>query len=541
MRQRSASARHRAPVAAQRRGASGVCHTLPMASPVPAAPSSPTFAFDNTYARELEGFYVPWKPAPAPAPRLVYFDDALARDLSLDIGTLDAQAKADIFSGNALPAGAHPLAQAYAGHQFGGFSPQLGDGRALLVGEVVDRQGARRDIAFKGSGRTPFARGGDGKAALGPMLREVLVSECMHALGIPTTRALAVVATGQPVYREGALPGAVLTRVAASHLRVGTFQYFAARGESDRVRQLADYAIARHYPALARAETRYLGLLEAVAQRQARLVAQWMNVGFIHGVMNTDNMTISGETIDYGPCAFMEAYDPAAVFSSIDERGRYAYGNQPAIAQWNLARFAETLLPLLADDRARAIEDATGAVAGFADHYGQQLRAGQRAKLGLRHASATDAAEDDALAADWLALLHAERADFTLAWRRLAHAADGAEAPLRALFATPHGIDAWLARWRARCARDDATEGVASAGANAQRRAAMLAVNPYVIARNHRVEEALAAASAADDLAPFAALLSAIRRPWDEDPAQAPYAEPAPAEVTAAYRTFCGT
>src|SRR5512135_834863 len=307
------------------------------------------FRFDNSFARALEGFYVPWRPVAVPAPRLLFLNHSLAAELGLDVTSLEGPAGAATFAGNALPDGAEPLAQAYAGHQFGGFSPQLGDGRAVLLGEVIDRGRRRRDIALKGSGRTPFARGGDGKAAVGPMLREVLIGEAMHALGIPTTRALAVVATGEPVYRERTLPGAVLTRVAASHIRVGTFEFFAARGDMQRVRKLAEYAIARHDPALAGAPQPFLALLQAVAERQAALVAQWMNVGFIHGVMNTDNMAISGETIDYGPCAFMEAYDPAAVFSSVDQRGRYAFSNQPDIACWNLARLAEALLPLLSD------------------------------------------------------------------------------------------------------------------------------------------------------------------------------------------------
>ena len=314
------------------------------------------FGFDNTYVRELPGFYVPYQPAPAPAPRLLFLNETLAAELKLDTAALSGPEGAALFAGNRLPEGAEPIAQAYAGHQFGGFSPQLGDGRALLLGEVIDRAGRRRDIAFKGSGRTPYSRGGDGKAAVGPMLREALLGEAMHALAIPTTRALAVAATGEPVQREQALPGAVLTRVAASHLRVGTFQFFAARGDVDKLRRLADYAIARHDPVLIGTPDRYQALLRAVAARQATLMAQWLNVGFIHGVMNTDNMAISGETIDYGPCAFMEAYDPAAVFSSIDHGGRYAYGNQPHIARWNLARFAETLLPLIAegDDEAAA-------------------------------------------------------------------------------------------------------------------------------------------------------------------------------------------
>ena len=490
-------------------------------------------AFDNTYARELPGTYVAWKPAVAPAPELLYLNRALANELGLDAAALAGAEGAALFAGNALPEGAEPIAQAYAGHQFGGFSPQLGDGRALLLGELIDRDGQRRDIALKGSGRTPFSRGGDGKAAVGPMLREVLIGEAMHALGIPTTRALAVVATGEPVMREGALPGAVLTRVAASHLRVGTFQYFAARGELDKLRQLADYAIARHDPALVGTPGRHLALLRAVAERQARLIAQWMNVGFIHGVMNTDNMTISGETIDYGPCAFMEAYDPATVFSSIDHGGRYAYGNQPHIARWNLARLAEALLPLMAsadDDAAvqQAVAQVTAMIDDFPALYAQALLQGQRAKLGLQQADEGDAA----LAEGWLALLQQHGVDFTLGWRRLADAAAGDANPLRALFAEASAVNPWLQRWQARCA----LEG----GDGAQRAARMRQVNPWIIPRNHRVEEALTAATA-NDLGPFDSLLAALRRPYDEDTALAGYAQPAPAQVTAGYQTFCGT
>ena len=489
-----------------------------------------TIRLDHSYASDLAGFSVAWRPEPAPAPTSLFFNAPLADELGLDVSALSSLA---VFAGNEIPPGAEPVAQAYAGHQFGGFSPQLGDGRALLLGEVVDRAGLRRDIALKGSGRTPFSRGGDGKAAVGPMLREALIGEAMHALRIPTTRALAVVATGAPVYREALLPGAVLTRVAASHIRVGTFQFFAARGDVDRVRQLAEYTIARHDADLAGAPQRYLHLLERVAERQARLIAQWMNVGFIHGVMNTDNMAVSGETIDYGPCAFVEAYDPQAVFSSIDSQGRYAFGNQPTIAQWNVARFAETLLALLDDDAAQAVAQATRVIEAFPASYRGHLLGGQRAKLGLQ----SDDAGDAQLADDWLALLHAAQADFTLAWRRLADAAAGDAAPLRALFADAAAPDAWLARWRERCAREDGDVADTSA-ARAQR---MRNVNPRVIARNHRVEEALAAASADGDIGPFDRLLAALRRPFDDHPDDAPYAEPAPAEVTAAYQTFCGT
>ncbi len=503
----------------------------------------PRFPFEHTYARDLPGLFHPVLPAPAPAPRLLFLNTALAEELGL---ALDGEPEADLaalFSGNRLPEGAQPIAQAYAGHQFGGFSPQLGDGRALLLGELVDRHGARRDVAFKGSGRTPFSRGGDGKAAVGPMLREVLIGEAMHALGVPTTRALAVAATGDTVRRERPLPGAVLTRVAASHLRVGSFQYPASRGERALLAKLVDHAIARHDPALTGTPERVVGLLEAVARRQAALIAQWMNLGFIHGVMNTDNMTVSGETIDYGPCAFLEAYDPATVFSSIDHGGRYAFGRQPSIARWNLARLAEALLPLRVEgDGDEAPDEATveAAVAplkavidAFPAWYEAHWRAGQRAKLGLLQAEADDAALADA----WLALLQQHTVDHTLAWRRLADAAAGDANPLRALFAEPAAINPWLDHWQTRCAREDA----AQAGAGAARAARMRQINPWVIPRNHRVEEALAAASDAGDLAPFQRLLGALRQPWDESPASRPYAEPAPAAMTAAYQTFCGT
>jgi serine/tyrosine/threonine adenylyltransferase len=495
------------------------------------------FGFDNTFARELPGAAVAWKPAAAPEPRLLFANGELAEELGLPADALAGPDAAALFAGNLLPEDAEPVAQAYAGHQFGGFSPQLGDGRALLLGEVIDRLGRRRDIAFKGSGRTPFSRGGDGKAAVGPMLREVLIGEAMQALDIPTTRALAVVATGEPVYRETALPGAVLTRVAASHLRVGSFQFFAARGDLDMLRRLADYTIARHDPALADAPDRHLGLLRAVAARQARLVAQWMNVGFIHGVMNTDNMALSGETIDYGPCAFMEAFDPAAVFSSIDHAGRYAYGNQPGIARWNLARFAETLLPLMADEEDEAaieaaVAEATAVIDAFPALFAAELLAGQRRKLGLLQAAPADDEADTALAADWLALLHAQAVDFTLAWRHLAAAAEGAPEPLRDLFVDRAALDAWLARWRERCARDGA-DGTARA-------AGMRRASPAVIPRNHLVEEALAAATQGD-MQPFDALLAALRDPWAEAGLGTRYAAPAPSEVTARFRTFCGT
>ncbi len=497
---------------------------------------APLLPFDNSYVRELPGFYQRCPPVTVPAPLLLFFNRGLAEELGLPLIGAEDDALAEMFSGNALPEGAEPIAQAYAGHQFGQFNPQLGDGRALLIGEVIDRHGQRRDIALKGSGRTPFSRRGDGKAAVGPMLREVLIGEAMHALGIPTTRALAVVATGEPVYRERPLPGAILTRVAASHIRVGTFQYFAAHGTVEQVRRLADYAIARHDPGLAESENRYLEFLRVVAERQAELIARWMHVGFIHGVMNTDNMAISGETIDFGPCAFMEAYDPRAVFSSIDEMGRYAYEAQPRIARWNLARLAETLLPLIADDEGRAIERATEVIDGFMARYRWHWLSGLRAKLGLAGTVAHGDSVDTALGESWLDLLHAQQVDYTLAWRRLADAAEGNESPLRALFPGQPGLDRWLQRWRERCAAEDAGADAATARADAMRR-----VNPWLIPRNHRVEEALAAASDESDLAPFKHLLNALRRPFVEDPALSRYAEPASGEFMAEFRTFCGT
>ena len=497
-------------------------------------------SFDNTYARELEGFYTPWQPAPAREPKLIYVNQSLARELGIDLTVL-GEAASKVFAGNTVPEGAEPIAQAYAGHQFGGFSPRLGDGRAVLLGEVLDRHGRRRDIALKGSGRTPYARNGDGKAAIGPMLREVLLGEAMHALGIPTTRALAVASTGEPVMREEALPGAVLTRVAASHIRVGTFEYFAARQEHDNLRRLADYTIRRHDPALAERPDRHAAFLEAVVERQASLIARWMNVGFIHGVMNTDNMALSGETIDFGPCAFLEAYDPTTVFSSIDTGGRYAYGNQPSIGQWNLTRLAEALLPLLDADVDKAVASATDILNIYPDRYFRHLLQGQRAKLGLQRANETEAEADSALAADWLSLLQAHKVDFTLGWRRLADAAAGEVGKLRSLFDEQAAPDMWLARWQARCADEDCASGLEPRAALAGRAARIRAASPFVIARNHRVEEALAAASVDGNLGPFERLLGALQQPFNESPELAPYAEPAPPAVTACYKTFCGT
>jgi uncharacterized protein YdiU (UPF0061 family) len=491
-------------------------------------PASDGFMFDNSYARELGGFYVNWQATQVRSPKLIKFNRQLAEELGLEGDALDSEKGARIFAGNALPAGAMPLAQAYAGHQFGGFVPQLGDGRALLLGEILDRNGHRRDIQLKGSGPTPFSRAGDGRAALGPVLREYLIGEAMHNLGIPTTRALAAVVTGEPVFRETVLPGAVLTRVAASHIRVGTFQFFAARGEEEKVRRLADYVIDRHYPELRGRPDRYLELIEQVSHRQAALVAGWMHVGFIHGVMNTDNMAISGETIDYGPCAFMDHYDPATVFSSIDTHGRYAYANQPRIAQWNLARFAETLLPLIDADKTRAIARATDVVNAFSENYQCRWLTGMRAKLGLMSQEEADLN----LATEFLTTMEGNRVDYTLAFRYLGEAALGQGEKIRALFADPSAYDAWSERWRSRLSRDGA---LLRDRAEGMRRA-----NPAFIPRNHRVEEALSAALERRDYAPFDTLLKVLSRPYDDQSEFADFAGPAP-EGQGCYRTFCGT
>ena len=481
---------------------------------------------DNSYARELEGCYVPWQPAGSPNARLIKLNQALALELGLTPALFSAEEALGAFSGNVVPPTAQPLAQAYAGHQFGHFSPQLGDGRAVLLGERIDQNGQRRDIALKGSGRTPFSRSGDGLATLGPVLREYLMGEAMHALGIPTTRGLAVVSTGESVQRERELPGAVLTRVAASHLRIGTFEFFASRGDTATLRRLADYAIARHDLSLVGAPDRYLGLLKAVAERQALLVARWMGVGCVLGVMNTDNMTISGETIDYGPCAFIEHLDPKAVFSSIDRHARYAFGNQPPIAQWNIARLAQALLPLIDDDEARAGELAADVVNGFADRFEQHWQRVLHAKLALPDQTP----EDSMLGNDYLQLLQTHRIDYTLGFRRLMDAATGDDAPLQALFgqAQPQ-LTAWLERWRQRTgAREDTV-------------AKLRAVNPLYIARNHQVEAALAAAVDEADFAPFERLLAVLQHPFDEREEDQAFSRPAPAEQTACYKTFCGT
>ena len=485
---------------------------------------------EHTYAAAVPELSVPWPAEKPPRPEIVWLNHELARELGYDPQQLRSEDGIALLTGQIDGT----VAQAYAGHQFGGFSPQLGDGRALLLGEVIDRHGRRRDIAFKGSGRTPFSRGGDGKAAVGPVLREYLMGEAMHALGIPTTRALAAVATGETIFRDQPLHGAILTRVAASHLRVGTFQFFAARGDHERVRHLADYAIARHDPGLQAQADRHLALLRAVCERQARLVAQWMGVGFIHGVMNTDNMTISGETIDYGPCAFLEAYDPATVFSSIDHQGRYAFGNQPGIAQWNLARLAETLLPLIDTDEDTAVARATEALDGFGPAFDREWLRIHRRKIGLLDDPGNEDT-DRALLHDYLGLLHRHRVDFTLGFRRLSDALRSpAVNPLAPLFGAGGAeLASWLARWRQRL-QDQGTPPADVADA-------MDAANPLYIPRNHLVENALDAATGSMDLRPFERLLAVVTRPYDERPEDALCALPGSAEQTEGYRTFCGT
>ena len=473
------------------------------------------FEFDDSYARQVPSLSVPWTAEPVPAPELLVLNEELAAELGVDATALREPAGVSLLVGHGLPDGVTPVAQAYAGHQFGMYVPRLGDGRALLLGEVIDVHHRRRDVHLKGSGRTPFARGGDGLAAVGPMLREYLVGEAMHALGIPTTRALAVVATGERVVRETVLPGAVLCRVAASHLRVGTFQYAAASGDRDVLRALADHAIARHHPEAAGAANPYLELYRRVVEAQAGLVARWMLVGFVHGVMNTDNTTISGETIDYGPCAFLDAYDPATVFSSIDHAGRYAYGNQPAIAQWNLARLGETLLPLIDEDVDAAVEAATAVLTSFAETFSRHHAEGMAAKLGLP-------VPDPDLAADLQELLRAQHIDHTTFFRSLA------AGTARSLFAEPEPFDVWATRREALLPADRATVA-----------AAMNRVNPVYIPRNHLVEEALTAATAGD-LAPFRRLVDVVSDPYDQRPDLDDYTRPAPAGCDP-YVTYCGT
>ena len=483
----------------------------------------PTLAFDNSFVRDLDGLFERSSAARASRPELLVLNDDLARVLGADPAELRSPAGIEVLVGNVVVDGSDPVAQAYAGHQFGGYSPRLGDGRALLLGDVVGTDGLRRDVHLKGSGRTPFARGGDGLAVVGPMLREYLMCEAMHALSIPTTRGLAVVATGDAVARETMQPGAVFVRVASSHLRVGSFQYAAALGDPTVLSRLVDHAIDRHHPPAADADRPALALLDAVVAAQASLIARWMLVGFVHGVMNTDNTTISGETIDYGPCAFLDGYDPAAVFSSIDHAGRYAYGNQPQIALWNLARLAESLLPLIDDDADRAVDQATAVLETFPDRFRAHWSEGAAHKLGL------DAlpADDPDLADDFLALLHTSEADFTGSFRSLSAAVDGDEASLRA-HVVGGDLDAWSERW------------TAARASGARTPAEMDLVNPIYIPRNHLVDEALRA-STDGDMEPFHTLVDVLARPFTERAGLDRFAERAPAGFADGFRTFCGT
>ncbi|WP_456276853.1 protein adenylyltransferase SelO [Bacillus sp. AK128] len=476
---------------------------------------------DNSYARLPKTFYTSQKPTPVSSPELIVLNEPLARALGFDSSQLSEKESVEVFAGNKIPEGSAPLAEAYAGHQFGHFN-MLGDGRAILLGEQISQNDERFDIQLKGSGRTPYSRGGDGRATLGPMLREYIISEAMNALGIPTTRSLAVVTTGEPVMRETELPGAILTRVAASHLRVGTFQYAAKWGTDEELKTLADYAIKRHYPEIENHEERYLSLLKAVMNRQAKLIAQWQLVGFIHGVMNTDNMTISGETIDYGPCAFMNQYDPETVFSSIDRNGRYSYGNQPQLAGWNLARFAESLLALLHDDIDEAVKIAQDAVTEFPTIFKGYWLEGMRAKLGIFN----EESQDEALIEELLGLMHKHQADFTNTFNALTF--DTMEDI--DLFRTPE-FKEWQEKWMSRLSRQQESKESSVE--------LMKKSNPGVIPRNHRVEEALEAALIGD-YSVMEQLVEVLSTPFEHSPAQADYCE-LPEQTDRPYRTYCGT
>jgi serine/tyrosine/threonine adenylyltransferase len=484
------------------------------------------FDFDNTYIHLPGNFYHRWMPIPVSNPQLISFNHELAEELLME--NRDKVILAKVFSGNIVPAGAYPIAQAYAGHQFGYFVPQLGDGRALLLGEVIDRQDIRRDIQLKGSGQTPFSRMGDGRAGLGPVMREYIVSEAMHKLGIRTTRSLAAVTTGEPVYRETILPGAVLSRVAASHIRIGTFEYFAASGDQEFVQVLADYVINRHYPEAKEAQNPYLALLESIIEAQAQLIASWMHVGFIHGVMNTDNMAISGETIDYGPCAFIDNYDPMMVFSSIDRYGRYAFGNQPPIALWNLTRLAETLLPLLDLEPMKAMAKAEMVLNNFLPHFQQYWLKGMRKKLGLLNEEGDDKSLIEAL----LNLMHRGNADFTLTFRLLADVVEGKDVAFRQLFDTTQDLDLWIQGWLTRCARQPQSPDERAKG--------MRLVNPAYIPRNHRIEQAIQAATERQDFSLMERLRQALSRPYVEQDSFTDLMLP-PLLSERVEHTFCGT
>ncbi len=484
------------------------------------------FPFDNSYSRLPDAFFQRADPTPVSAPIMIRLNHELAADLGIDVARLTSPEGLAVLSGNQRVEGSDPLAMAYSGHQFGGFSPQLGDGRAILLGEVVGKDGVRRDIQLKGSGPTPFSRRGDGRSALGPVLREYVVSEAMAALGVPTTRALAAVASGEEVQREGMVPGGVFTRVAQSHIRIGTFQWFAARDDDHHLRILADHVIARHYPYAMHAENPYLALLDGVIKRQAQLIAHWMQLGFIHGVMNTDNMSVSGETIDYGPCAFLDSYHPLKKFSSIDQQGRYAFGRQGAIAHWNLTRFAETLIPLLDGDSTKSIALAEAALDRFPEIHQTALHERLAAKIGLDQSLTSDWA----LVTDLLSAMASGEADFTLVFRHLSNALEtGDDLPVSTLFAQSESITAWLAAWRARLQATDHRQALAL----------MRRTNPIFIPRNHRIEEAIQAGNRGD-YEPFHCLNQVLQKPFTEQAEFAAYeAAPTPMEVVRA--TFCGT
>jgi uncharacterized protein YdiU (UPF0061 family) len=492
---------------------------------------APLFPFDNRYARLPERFFARLPPAPVSKPSLIRLNEGLARHLRLDPERLKAAEGVAALAGNAVPAGAEPLAMAYAGYQFGNWVPQLGDGRAILLGEVVDRDGTRRDIQLKGSGPTPFSRNGDGRAGLGPVLREYIISEAMWALGIPTTRSLAAVATGEQILRETTLPGAVLARIAQSHIRVGTFQFFAARRDEEGLRLLADHVIERHYPEAREAANPILALLAGVIERQAELIAKWQLVGFIHGVMNTDNVSIAGETIDYGPCAFLDRYHPETVYSSIDRWGRYAFGNQPVIAHWNLAGFANTLLPLIADEPESAVALARELLDEFPSRFESFYRSGLQRKLGLADSRDGDAA----LGQDLLARMAANQADFTLTFRRLSEVVGSSSSnddAVRDLFEDPSAFDQWALAWRKRLGQESRSLEAA--------RGDMQSISPAFIPRNHRVEQAIDAAVENGDFGPFEELLAVLAAPFADQPSRERYAAPPrPEEVV--HETFCGT
>ncbi|GAB6155002.1 YdiU family protein [Desulfosporosinus burensis] len=477
---------------------------------------------DSSYARLPKSFFTTLNPIAVSSPKLIILNNSLASSLGLNAQVLQSKDGVEVLAGNRIPEGALPLAQAYAGHQFGHFT-MLGDGRALLLGEQITPLGERVDIQLKGSGRTPYSRGGDGRAALGPMLREYIISEAMHALGIATTRSLAVVTTGDSVIRETVLPGAILTRVAASHLRVGTFQYVSNWGTAPDLRVLADYTLQRHFPDVDAGENRYLLLLQEVIKRQSELIAKWQLVGFIHGVMNTDNMALSGETIDYGPCAFMDAYDPATVFSSIDVQGRYAYGNQPPIAGWNLARFAETLLPLLHVNQTEAVKLAQDAISDFTELYHFNWFAGMRAKLGIFNQEI----QDESLIEGLLSMMHKYRADYTNTFRALTF--DRLEDTV--LFGSQE-FDQWHELWQARLGRQQEPK--------ASSHLLMRNSNPALIPRNHQVEAALEAAVQQEDYSVMERLLDVLSSPYAHSPEQVDYSS-LPELSTRPYRTFCGT